>query len=451
MRRIKPIGTYIATSLAVRLPSASPLAQADGAALFGTTPDATSAFLPGPVVTAIQSDGGLQRTGENPTIPRMILPCLRYLLAACLCMLSVLPLAAQGDEGEAAPTRPGLVLVTLKIAKQPTRTALLPYEITFPQDCVRCEVVKDPIYMAENAREIDFALRVPKSGVVSITVDVDPGAVRRILLEGSDLDFKRQPGGVSFVLPAQTTDRPNSAEFQTHIVYRGLDVRFEHADPARRSGKYANGPFPELQRAAAANLEFAQREAVFMLGLDTYVADEQIGTILLMGFDTNDPHGHTDYPPHMHMHMRWPEIGGTQIGHYYIDTKGLLIDNKVGVRGWTGHHIEPFQRGETFTTFDLHARPVYAHTITPEGWLNLGRPGGATCTIRPTAATLGFDQGAVTSCPGFTPVNLRVTDDLQAGLLKVYRNGTLSEVYPYDTDTGLLEPGKIQSSLSPAP
>ena len=449
MRRIKITGIYIATSFAAILRPASVPAQPHGASLLCTMRDAPSTLPSGTVFTAVQNDGGLQKTGESPMIPRRILPCLRRLLASCFCLLSVLPLAAQNDEGEAAPTQSGLVLVTLKIAKQPTRTESLPYEVTFSKDCARCEVVKDAIYTAQNPREIDFAVRIPKSIAVSVSVSADPGVVRRVLLEGSDLDFKRQPGSVSFLLPAQTTDRPNSAEFQTHIVYRGLDVRFEHADPVRRAGKYADGPFPELQRAAAANLEFAQREAVFMLGLDTYVADEQIGTILLMGFDTNDPHGHTDYPPHMHMHMRWPQIGGTQIGHYYIDPKGLLIENKVGVRGWTGHHIEPFQRGETYTTFDLHARPVYAHTITPEGWLNLSRPGGSTCTIRPVTATAGFEQGAVTTCPGFSAVRLDVTDDLKVGQLKIYRNGNLSEVYPYDTDTGAPEPGKLQSSPSP--
>jgi hypothetical protein len=352
------------------------------------------------------------------------------------------------EEEQVGSSTDGKVLITLKLMKSEGHREEIKYSLHPSAECKSCEVVTDPTYVYQNPKEIDFALRVPKSKPVGVEVDIASAGVRRLVIEGADLQYATTSASLTFLLPAQTTDRPNSGEFQTHIIYRGLDVRFEHADPDRRGGKYIKGEFPVLQRAAAANLEFAQREAVFMLGLDTYVADEQIGTILLMGFDTNDPHGHTDYPPHMHMHMRWPQIGGTQIGHYYIDEKGLLVENKVGVRGWSGHHISPFQRGETFTTFDLHARPVYAHTITPEGWLNLGRPGGSTCTIRPVVVTSGFDQGTITKCPGFNPVRLRVTDDLNLGEIKVYRNDLLSEVYPYDSDTGLLQPGRGQVSVS---
>jgi hypothetical protein len=334
-------------------------------------------------------------------------------------------------------------LITLKLAKQMDRRETQPYSVQFPDSCKLCAVVNDPIYTAQNPREIDFAIRVPRDTAISISVHVDPSSIRRVLLEGTDLAFERKTGDLRFTLPPQSSDRINSAEFHTHIVYRGLDVRFEHADPDRRAAFYTKGEFPSLERSAAANLEFAQREAIFMLGLDTYVADEQIGTILLMGFDTNEPHGHTDSPPHMHMHMRWPQVGGTQIGHYYIGKNGLLTDNKISVRGWVGGHISRFMPGETFTTFDLHARPVYEHTITKEGWLNLGRAGAGTCAIRPLVAGDGFQDGAKVSCPGFQDKAVRTSDDIKTGKLTVAVNDSM-EVYRYDPDTGLLLPFQVQ-------
>jgi len=351
-------------------------------------------------------------------------------------------LFAQEDVAPAATQ--GTLLITLKLAKQPDHPATIPYTIALPQSCSSCQIVTDITYLAQNPREIDFAVRVPTSTALPMSVRTDPSAVRRVLLEGTDLDFTRTADGIQFNLPAQTTDRINSAEFHTHIVYPGLDVRFEHADPERKAGYYANIPFPTLQRQAAANIEFAQREAVFMLGLNTYVADQQIGNILLMGFDTNDPHGHTDAPPHMHMHMRWPQRGGTQIGHFYINDHGLLTENRVGVQGWNNGHIKPFLPGESFTTYDLRAKGVYTHTITKEGWLNLGRPGGSECHIRPAVAGRGFDQDALVECPGFAQRRVSVRDNIATGTLTVTiedTQGQRSEVYHYDTDTGLLLSG----------
>jgi hypothetical protein len=367
------------------------------------------------------------------------------ILSAALSGLMPSSLLGQETNSGNPPTSDGRLLITLQLAKQPDHSGEVPYTLLLPSQCSRCEVVTDKTYVTQNAREIDLALRVPKSIPLDLTVRVDPAAIRRILLEGTDLSFARSSDNVHFTLPAQTTDRINSAEFHTHIIYRGVDVRFEHADPERRYGPYASGLFPELQRRAAANLEFAQREAIFMLGLDTYVADEQIGTIMLMGFDTNEPHGHTDSPPHMHMHMRWPQLGGTQIGHYFINNHGLLTINKVTVTGWTSGHQATFQPGEPFTTFDLHGRGVFTHTITPEGWLKLGRPNGPTCQIQPITKGEGFDRGAVVQCPGFSKRSVQVNDDPTTGTLRVAIKGQAAEpsieIYHYDRDTGNLLPG----------
>ena len=330
------------------------------------------------------------------------------------------------------------VLVTLALMKQSSAAKSLPYSVVFPQSCTNCEMVRDDAFSKQDAREIVLALLVPRSTQLDLVVKVDPITIRRVLIEGSDLAFASGANGVSITLPAQAEDRINSGEFQTHLYWPGIDLRFEHADPERRSGKYVDGRWPSVERQAAANLEFAQREAAHMLGLDSFVASRNIGTIDLMGFDTNDPHGHEDWPPHMHMILWWPTVKGTGslVAHYYISPQGLLTHTIVGPIGAIGVQSD-FPIGSTFTDTDIDGDAIYSHTVTQAGLLRLGRAGGSECLIRPTGA--GFQDGATVECPGFGSRRVRVDDDVDKGILRVWIDDS-AETYHYDVDSGRLLP-----------
>ncbi|OYY79028.1 MAG: hypothetical protein B7Y43_03930 [Sphingomonas sp. 28-62-20] len=306
--------------------------------------------------------------------------------------------------------------------------------VTFvPESCPACRIGNDAGYTAENDRETSVELIVPLRRTLELRFAQRRNAVRRVILESGDIPFEATKDGLTLTLPPLTSDAVTAAEFSTHLVEPGTVLRFEHADRARRAGAYAEGDFPDRQRAAANVLTFAQREVIRAIGLGSYVAAEKIGTIELMGFDTNFPHGHRDAPPHMHMHLRWPTYAGTQIAHYYIDARGLLERNEVGVQ-MVGHQSRIYGKGESFTTVDLFGRPVYVHTITPEGWLTLGRAGVAPCLIRPQ--TGGFDSGAIVDCPGQPPAAISVADD-PSGRLTV-RTNDIVETFRYDADTGAL-------------
>jgi hypothetical protein len=330
------------------------------------------------------------------------------------------------------------VLVTVELMKVASAPKSMPVTVEFPQSCSGCEIVHDDAYEKQNSRQIVLAMRVPRSTELRLTVKVPPSSIRRALIEGCDLEFSSLPGGLSFTLPAQAEDRVNSGEFQTHLLWPGIDLRFEHADPERRSGKYADGPWPAVERKAAANLEFAQREAARMLGLDSLVASQNIGTIDLMGFDTNYPHGHEDWPPHMHMILWWPTPKGTGslVGHYYISPQGLLTDTMVGPIGAIGVQAD-FPIGKTFIDTDISGNGIYTHTVTREGWLRLGRIGGSECLIRPAGS--GFQDGATVKCPGFTSRRVKVDDDVDKGILRAWVNDA-EEIYHYDADCGKLLP-----------
>jgi len=358
---------------------------------------------------------------------------VRYLWR-CLCLFVACgggAIALQGAAKAAAMPRADTVRVVLKFVKS---GAYAPAVRFLASSCAACVEVIDPAFARDNPRETLVALALPVRRTQELQFHAPAGSVRRVLLESGELRFETAGELITVLIPPVAYDAVTAGEVATHIVEPGMVLRFEHADPVRRAGAYADGPFPVLQRRAADNLEFAQREVIRRTGLGAYVAREKLGTIHIMGFDTNYPHGHTDAPAHMHMHLRWPNNAGTQIGHYYIDGGGLLVRNEVGIKP-LGAPVQTLLRGQSFTTRDLRGRPVYTHEITLQGWLRLGRTDEAACLIRPVGR--GFDSGAVVECPDLEAVVISVTDDLAAGLLRV-STGPVREVFRYDRDTGKL-------------
>lgn len=313
-----------------------------------------------------------------------------------------------------------------------------------PASCRACRVVDEPLFNADNARETAIALRVPRQRTIELAFDARPATVRRVLLESGELPFRTTGDRIVVALPPLAQDAITAAEVATHIVEPGLVLRFEHADPARRAGAYATSAFPDLQRRAANVLEFAQRQVVRTLGLGEDAVKRGWGTIQIMGFDTNAPHGHVDAPPHVHMHLRWPGNTGTQIGHYYIGTDGLLSHNMVGVKGLNAPDRR-FGRGETFTTIAPDRATAYTHRITERGWLEIADGRGRTCLMRPAAAG-GFADGAIVQCPGMDDQHITVADDLTDGVLTV-TTGDIVETFRYATDSGLLlSPATVPAS-----
>ncbi|PCK93079.1 hypothetical protein PsyrCH409_05320 [Pseudomonas viridiflava] len=331
------------------------------------------------------------------------------------------------------PIKNPSVIVVLKFVKRTDGPGVQ----FVPASCVACEPVTDDLWNADNPRETIIALKVPRSRTLELAFDGAVANISRVILEAGDIGFRFDGKHLIVALPPLAADAITAAQVSTHIVEPGMVLRLEHADPARRAGAYAQGEFPSLQRAAANVLQFAQREVLRDLDLGRYVQQHGLGQIQIMGFDTNAPHGHEDAPPHVHMHLRWPGNTGTQIAHYYIGIDGLLTHNIVGVKGSDAPERR-FERGAAFTTLGPDGQPVYTHRITPEGWLQISRPDGATCTIEPLEPKgSGFANGASITCSGGFRHVLRVDDDLQQGRLKVSIDD-VEEIFSYDPDTGAL-------------
>jgi len=347
-------------------------------------------------------------------------------------LFAAAPSLAQEAAPEPAPAPPGMVRITLKFVRTAGGPATQPLRLV-PDSCGVCLQGADPNFAHENRLETIVELDLPKGRYLEPAFEAPAGAFRRVILQTGDLPFQEEGGRLHVELPPLDADAVEAGEVSTHVVGAGYVLRFEHADPARRAGAYA-ATFPTIQRQAANALEFAIRETVMELGLGERVQREQLGVIEIMGFDTNDPHGHLDAPPHIHMHLRWPYNTGTQIGHFYLTEAGRLSVNRVGV---TGYHLpsRAFGPGEAFTTLSPKGTVAYTQTITADGGLSIGVADGRACTIEPVGS--GFGSGALVTCDRNAPIAIQVKDDLAQGRLEV-RTGAVVEVFHYDRDTGAL-------------
>jgi hypothetical protein len=324
-------------------------------------------------------------------------------------------------------------------AAQPSQPA---FQIHLPADCPDCSIINDPAFMGENPREIYFHLRVPADLPVirHIRVTTSGTTISSVIVEKTRIPFTISDGEVVFDLPVVPRPRSSTVEVQTSLESHGIVLRIEHAFPDRRAGKYATGVFPVVQRAAALNLEFGLREAIRYLKLDREVVDHALGKIHLMGFDTNNPLGHEDYPPHIHMILRWPHFAGSQAPHFYISSQGLLLPNVgVTIDGMPQIQTTQIGKGVWLAAIDYLGATLYETLVTAAGGITLRRPGGASCTLEPLEpGDRGFASGAAVHCGADAEYHVRATDDIEHGEVRVSINAQPAEIYRYDVDTAVL-------------
>jgi hypothetical protein len=362
--------------------------------------------------------------------PRSILGCAVLLISS---HLAPLPAAAQ---------KPSLAVVGVKLMKSNLRPGEAAFHVQLPSDCPNCSVVSDSVYHGENAREIFFHLSVPADRTVIHGVQVDVGgeAIRAVIVEKNRIPFTAAGGVVTFDLPVAPRARSSTVEVQTSLEWPGIVLRLEHAFVDRRGGKYATGEFPSVERAAALNLEFALREALRELKLDQEVATRGLGKIHLMGFDTNNPLGHEDYPPHIHLILRWPHFAGSQAPHYYISNRGLLLpDVSMTIDGMPQIAVTHFGKGAWVPAVDYLGEIVWETLITDDGGITLRRSNAASCTLKPVGSgDHGFAGGAQVACTPGGAYRVSAVDDTEHGELRVSVNSQPAEIYRYDVDTATL-------------
>ena len=339
---------------------------------------------------------------------------------------------------------PDTTVVGIKLMKSQCGALATHASIEAPANCPQCTVLHGPFYEGQNAWEIFFYLRVPTSDKTIPDIRVDSGgiAVRAVIVEKDSVAFSQRGSLVEFELPVNPRERSSTLELQTMLEWPGLTVRIEHAYKDRRAGTYAKGPWPATERQAALNLEFGLREAIRDLGLDQEVYNQRLGTIHLMGFDTNYPLGHEDSPPHVHIILRWPHFAGSQAPHLYLTSAGLLRGTVVTVDGLPDIGKTTVPDGTAFPAVDYLGQEIYQTTVEHNGTLLIERSGTkqTACRLYPaeSAAKTGFATGVTVHCEGAPDVHVHTLDDTELGELQVWVNSDAPEVYRYSPDTAVL-------------
>jgi hypothetical protein len=333
-------------------------------------------------------------------------------------------------------------IVGVKLMRTVPGAKTAPFQVDFPSGCGDCAVLDGPQFQGENGREIFFHVRVPvsKHSIPGVRVSVGGEAIRAVIVEKNRIPFSTSGGAITFDMPVAPRARSSTVEVQTSLTWPGIVLRIEHAFLDRRAGKYATGEFPAVERAAALNLEFGFREAIRDLKLDGEVEARGLDKIHLMGFDTNNPLGHEDYPPHIHVILRWPHFAGSQAPHYYIGARGLLLpDVSVTIDGMP--HIQATQigKGTWLPAIDYLGETLFETLVTDDGGITLRRPGAASCALKPLGAGgRGFAGGALVTCSSGVAYRVQAADDTERGEVRVSVNSRPGEVYRYDVDTAAL-------------
>ena len=339
---------------------------------------------------------------------------------------------------------PATTVVGIKLMKSQRGALAVHATIEAPADCSQCAVLHGSFYEGQNPWEVFFYLRVPTSEKSIPGIRVNPGgiAIRAVFVEKNSIPFSQNGNSVEFELPVDPRERSSTLELQTNLEWPGLTVRIEHAYKDRRAGPYARGPWPATERQAALNLEFGLRAAIRFLGLDQEVYSQGLGTIHLMGFDTNYPLGHEDSPPHIHIILRWPHFAGSQAPHLYLTSAGLLRGDVVTVDGLPNIGKTTVADGTAFPAEDYLGQEVYQTTVERNGTLLIERSGTkqTACRLYPaeSAAKIGFAAGVTVHCDGTADVHIHTLDNTELGELQVWVNSDAPEVYRYSPDTAVL-------------
>ncbi len=314
-----------------------------------------------------------------------------------------------------------------------------------------CELMHGAIYEGSNGREAFFYIKAPLTQRLLPRVKVELGGlkVRGVIVEKRSIPFTLEEGAAVFDVPVAARARSSTLELQTSLSWPGIVLRIEHAFEDRRAGRYATGRWPAVERSAALNLEFGVREALRTMGIDRKLAEEKLGTVHLMGFDTNNPLGHEDYPPHMHIILRWPNYAGSQAPHFYIDGAGVIASTTITIDGMPFLKATEVGRGVAIPVVDYLGHTLFSEKVTAAGWLELALPGGGACLLRPVeAAAKGFADGVSLRCGNDAEVTVKAEDDTEAGEVRAHISGPggdRSEIHRYDVDTGSMRTSKEPS------
>lgn len=295
-----------------------------------------------------------------------------------------------------------------------------------------------------NPREFFFILESDAKDVPPPKVEVVWPGVKIARVLGAAGAVSNTPAGVAFALGCGRA--PTSVG--TSLTSGAIHMHVFHNWEVRRAGKYREGAWPAAIIQAQLNYLFAAREMCRAMGFADSDKPGFNGDIRLYGFESNFPNGHVDHPPHFHIMLGWPGWTGTQAGHFLLDEKGKILENRLLADMGTRQESSTYRAGEVCRMRDPDGKVGFELII---------EEGGAGVIMRRAAGQPEFRVGAAKGASGavgvvdvsrresaaqaWTPLcSVRAEDDAAKGRMEIAVSGAdgkkTVEVITYDVDTG---------------
>ena len=292
-------------------------------------------------------------------------------------------------------------------------------------------VVPDEKYSGVNVREAWLTFEKDGLKMPPPAVEVRwPGAGVRAVYGASNVVVTAE--AATFTPSA----RKPPTSFQTSLPREGsVSCSITHHIRGMQAGPHKAVPYPENEIKAMGNFIFALRTGFRHLGFEGKGAMEG-GSIILCGFDSNYPNGHTDFPAHFHIINGNKD--GTQVNHFYMDpgtgrvTWNCYQDMSNVMDVWDVVH--KYYPGDTIPMYDGRGRVAYRVQMLKDGTgFEIARPGDArafrACGTRPCDAVEVWLKDA--DADWRKTATVTVKDDPVAGVLE-----TPDGVVRYEPDTG---------------
>lgn len=307
------------------------------------------------------------------------------------------------------------------------------------------EPVNDPRFCYETENEfIVYVEHTPLADACLATCTFDTQkqyGISMILCEKQSLYFEERDGVITFNFEISGLTGPTRTLY-VHSILRdpGLTLRIEQNHIGRRAGKYRDGDYPALQIQAVNHYMFAMREIAYALDLPQYLNRNQLGYLLILGFETNNEI-HTDYPPHWHLIYRWPNHAGSPAPHLYVGADGRMTENMCYIDCQHGTHHD-YGIGEWCPFVDPYGHDVCAIRIDPDGGMSVTRPMAGIYKM----GAYSPDNGVTVYKDGAAIGVIHTENDTTEGVFQLVWTNTApsnfrasySEIIRYDPITGAI-------------
>ena len=315
-----------------------------------------------------------------------------------------------------------------------------------------CEITKENGLYYETDGEIVIYIKhfiLKDACLISIDVeDSEEYEIKHILCEGKYMAFNHSNNKYIFQIEISGLLGPTRTLY-AHSILRedGITLRVEENDIGRCAGKYEKDTYPQTQIDASVHYTFAAREVLRHMGIGKYLHDNNLGYILLLGFETCNEL-HPDYPPHWHLIFRWPYFCGSQAPHIYIDKEGKMESNVTYIDGISGV-CRKYQTLEWCKMVDMYGADVMAFRLMEDGGMELTSPGGNTYKI----AHYSREDGVKVYCDDRYIGNITVKNDTDNGQIKLLWNNSdcihdsYTEIIEYDQYTGNIKKVECVDSI----